>query len=174
MTGAIAYLQLKKRDWIKKIISLLIIMAFVPVLNSAFQMLNSSIYYARWYYMLVLMLTLATIRALESNKADWGRAVRWSAGITLAMTILIGLMPKVTTNDDETEQWSVGVAADTRRFWIYALIAMVCILGFVLIFKKFGFRTRAFYIATSITLCLTILLTSGFIIGTGTAYSATF
>ena len=25
-----------------------IIMAFVPVLNSAFQMLNSSIYYARW------------------------------------------------------------------------------------------------------------------------------
>ena len=173
MTGAIAYLQLKKRDWIKKIISLLIIMAFVPVLNSAFQMLNSSIYYARWYYMLVLMLTLATIRALESNKADWGRAVRWSAGITLAMTILIGLMPKVTTNDDETEQWSVGVAADTRRFWIYALIAMVCILGFVLIFKKFGFRTRAFYIATSITLCFTILLTSGFIIGMGTAYSAT-
>lgn len=176
MTGAIAYLQLKNRDWIKKIISLLIVMAFVPVLNSAFQMFNSSIYYARWYYMLVLMLTLATIRAFESYKADWGRAVRWSAGITLAMTLLIGLMPKVTTvttDDVETKEWSVGIAADTRRFWIYALIALVCILGFVLIFKKFGFRTRAFYVTTSITLCLTILLTSGFIIAAGTAYSST-
>lgn len=176
MTGAIAYLQLKKRDWIKKIISLLIVMAFVPVLNSAFQMFNSSIYYARWYYMLVLMLTLATIRAFESRQADWGRAVRWSAGITLAMTLLIGLMPKVTTvttDDAETKEWSVGVAGDTRRFWIYALIALVCILGFVLIFKKFGFRTRAFYVTTSTTLCLTILLTSGFIIASGTAYSST-
>ena len=176
MTGAIAYLQLKKRDWIKKIISLLIIMAFVPVLNSAFQMLNSSIYYARWYYMLVLMLTLATIRAFESHQSDWGRAVRWSTGITLAMTVLIGFMPKittVTTNDVETDEWSIGIAGDTRRFWIYALIAVVCILGFVLIFKKFGFHTKAFYITTTVTLCFTILLTSGFIIGSGTAYSST-
>ena len=70
-------------------------MAFVPVLNSAFQMLNSSIYYARWYYMLVLMLTLATIRAFESHESDWSRAVRWSTGITLAMTVLIGFMPKL-------------------------------------------------------------------------------
>lgn len=176
MTGAIAYLQLKKRDWIKKIISLLIIMAFVPVLNSAFQMLNSSIYYTRWYYMLVLMLTLATIRAFESHQSDWGRAVRWSTGITLAMTVLIGFMPKittVTTNDVETDEWSIGIAGDTRRFWIYALIAVVCILGFVLIFKKFGFHTKAFYITTTVTLCFTILLTSGFIIGSGTAYSST-
>lgn len=176
MTGAIAYLQLKKRDWIKKIISLLIVMAFVPVLNSAFQMFNSSIYYARWYYMLVLMLILATIRAFESHQADWGRAVRWTAGITLAMTLLIGLIPEVTTetvDNTDTEIWSVGVAGDTRRFWIYALIALVCILGFVLIFKKFGFRTRAFYVTTTITLCLTILLTGGYIIGMGTAYSST-
>lgn len=114
-------------------------MAFVPVLNSAFQMLNSSIYYARWYYMLVLMLTLATIRAFESHQSDWGRAVKWSTGITLAMTVLIGFMPKittVTTNDVETDEWSIGIAGDTRRFWIYALIAVVCILGFVLIFKN--------------------------------------
>ncbi len=176
MTGAIAYVQLKKRDWLKKLISLLIVMAFVPVLNSAFQMLNSSIYYARWYYMLVLMLTLATIRAFDTPKADWGRAVRWSVTITLAITLLIGLMPKVTYNDTngtETEEWSIGVAGDTARFWIYALIALVCILGFVLIFKKYGFRTKAFYITTCISLCITILITSVYIIGMGTAYSST-
>ena len=45
MTGVIAYLQIRKRTWIKKLILLLILFAFVPVLNSAFQMFNSSIFY---------------------------------------------------------------------------------------------------------------------------------
>ena len=70
MTGVIAYLQLKKRDWIKKLICLLILFAFVPVLNSMFQMLNSSIYYTRWYYMFVLILVLATIRAVEDKRTN--------------------------------------------------------------------------------------------------------
>ena len=62
------------------------------------------------------------------------------------MTVLIGFMPKittVTTNDVETDEWSIGIAGDTRRFWIYALIAVVCILGFVLIFKKIRFSYKS-------------------------------
>ena len=45
MTGVIAFLQTRKRDWLKKLIVLLILFAFVPVLNSMFQLMNSSIYY---------------------------------------------------------------------------------------------------------------------------------
>ena len=61
MTGVIAYLQLKKRDWLKKLIMLMILFALVPMFNSMFQLLNCSIFYARWYYMLTLVMTLATI-----------------------------------------------------------------------------------------------------------------
>lgn len=106
-------------------------------------MLNSSIYYARWYYMLVLMLTLATIRAFESHQSDWGRAVRWSTGITLAMTVLIGFMPKittVTTNDVETDEWSIGIAGDTRRF------------GYTHSLQLFAFQDLCLYLKNSVSI----------------------
>lgn len=173
VTGAIAYLQLKKRDWLKKIILLLIAMAFVPIFNSAFQMLNSSIYYARWFYMIVLMLVLATVRALESHESDWGRAVKWSAGITLAMTILIGLMPNAETDENGNEVWSLGVEEDTVRFWLYALIAILSILAFVLIYKKYGTHSRKFFITATASLCLISFVSTVYIVGTATAYSST-
>lgn len=173
MTGVIAYLQLKKRDWIKKIILLLALMAFVPVLNSAFQMLNSSIYYTRWFYMPILMFTLATVRAFEDAEADWNRAVRWTAGITLGMTLLIGLMPSVTENDDGIEEWSIGIANTPERMWMYALIALAGILGFVLIYKKYNFGTKKFFIASVSSVCAITFISSIFIIGMGTAYSST-
>lgn len=54
-------------------------MAFVPLLNSLFSMANTE-YYARWFYMPILMLCLATVISLEqvqvtfksgSNSALW-------------------------------------------------------------------------------------------------------
>ena len=93
MTGVIAYFQVCRKSWLKKLLAVLAVFACVPVLNSMFQMMNSSIYYARWFYMGVLMLVLATIKAFESRKTDWNRAIRWSAGITVGATMLIVLMP---------------------------------------------------------------------------------
>ena len=43
--------------------------ALVPILNSAFYALNSS-YYARWYYMPVLILAAMTVNALEDHNTD--------------------------------------------------------------------------------------------------------
>ena len=65
MSGVIAWLQTQKRDWLKRLLIILFFMAMVPILNSAFQLFNSS-YYARWFYMLTLMMSLATVRSLES------------------------------------------------------------------------------------------------------------
>jgi uncharacterized membrane protein len=42
------------------------IIAVVPVFNSAFVLFNGS-YYARWFYMPVLMLCVATASALEDR-----------------------------------------------------------------------------------------------------------
>ena len=171
MTGVIAYLQLKKRDWIKKLICLLILFAFVPVLNSMFQMLNSSIYYTRWYYMLVLIFVLATIRAVEEKRTNWTRALIWSSGITLGAIALIGLMPKTveseTAEKAEEEVYTLGVQGDNLRFWIYALMAMMCLLALALIYKKFLKNRLRFFIAATTTVLLVALGTSFFIIGTG-------
>lgn len=174
MTGVIAYLQLKKRDWIKKLICLLTLFAFVPALNSMFQMMNTSIYYARWYYMLVLLFVLATVRAVEDKRANWTRAMIWSSGITLGAALLIGLMPKSeNTETDEAVTYSMGVEADKIRFWIYALAAIICLLALSLLFKKYIKNRFKFFVAASSVALGVVLLTSYFIIGTGVLGSGT-
>ena len=69
LAGALAYWKLARRDANKRIVAVCAVCALVPVLNSAFYALNSS-YYARWYYMPVLILCLMTVRALECPAAD--------------------------------------------------------------------------------------------------------
>ncbi len=174
MTGAIAYLQLRKRDWLKKLICLLILFAMVPALNSMFQLLNISIFYARWYYMLVLMFVLATVRAVEDRRSDWNRALIWSAGITFGATLMIGLMPGIIKGEDGQEDTLVmGVQADRIRFWIYALFAIMSLLAFALIYKKFMKNKLSFFIAATSATALVALLSSYFIIGTGVLSSGT-
>lgn len=173
MTGTIAYLQLRRRDWLKKLMVLLMLFAFVPALNSMFQLFNFSIYYARWYYMLVLLFVLATVRALEDRSADWRRALRWSVGLTAGAAALIALMPSLTEGDDGEEVFSLGVQADTPRFGIYVLLAMLSLLMLTLVIKKFGFSRRKFFIGATAAMLGAAYLSSFFIIGTGTLSSGT-
>ena len=66
MSGVIAYFLLnkKKRNWEKTMLVICFITAFMPVLNAAFSMFNSS-YYARWYYMNILIMCLMTAQVVE-------------------------------------------------------------------------------------------------------------
>ncbi|MEE1319780.1 MAG: YfhO family protein, partial [Ruminococcus sp.] len=167
MTGVIAFLQMRKRDWLKKLITLLMLFAFIPVLNSMFQLMNSSIYYARWFYMIVLMFSFATIRAIEDKSADWNRAIRWSVGITVGLAVIIGIMPNITENTEGEEEFSIGVQATFERYWIYVLFAMMSLLVFVLVYKKFRSNTKQFIIQSVACILGIAYLSSFFIIATG-------
>lgn len=126
------------KSWLKKLLAVLAVFACVPVLNSMFQLMNSSIYYARWFYMGVLMLVLATIKAFENRKTDWNRAIRWSAGITVGATLLIGLMPVSYTDEEsgDIQNTVIGTQATFERYWLYVLMALLSLLAFVLIIKN--------------------------------------
>ena len=91
MTGVIGFLQKRGKHWLKTLLPLLFLMAFVPILNAAFQLFNAS-YYARWFYMLTLMMSLATVMAVDCPGVNWGRALRWTLAITLGIALPIGLM----------------------------------------------------------------------------------
>lgn len=123
-TGAIAYFQSSKhKDWLHRVLTVLVIMSVVPFFNAAFQLFNWQ-YYARWFYMLTLMLITATVLALNertTEKVNWNRAFGWSVGFTLFFTIFIGLMPK----DWKADKLSLGFEQYTDRFWIYVGIVLV-------------------------------------------------
>lgn len=173
MAGVIAFLQNSKRNWLKKLLPILFLMALIPVFNSAFQLFNSSIYYARWFYMLELMMSLATVMAVENSDTNWERAFGWTAGITAGIALLIGLIPSYTysnDNPDEIENFSLGVEAYTDRYWIYVAAALVGLLLCVLIIKKYKKQAKKFAFYTFIGIGIISTVTSSFIVCTGKTY----
>ncbi|MDD5923725.1 MAG: YfhO family protein [Clostridia bacterium] len=125
MCGVFGYLQLRKRDRLKKMICLLLLFSFVPLFNSTFQLLNTA-YYARWFYMLTLLMSFATVKCFEEENVNWKRAITWSASITLGISLAIGLMPENIDNNSE-EKLKIGLEKYSDRFWIYVAIALICI-----------------------------------------------
>ena len=59
MTGFFAFSYSKRGHWLRRLICILFFMAAVPVLNSAFILFNNA-FYTRWFFMLTLMIALAT------------------------------------------------------------------------------------------------------------------
>ena len=90
------------------------IFALVPVLNSAFYALNSS-YYARWYYMPVLILCAMTASALESPdiSADELDAPVRGIGWLMIATLAFALVP---VQDSDTKEWSLGVLQNPGQY----------------------------------------------------------
>ena len=169
MTGVIAWFQTKRRHWLKTLLCVLFVMAFVPLLNSAFQLFNSS-YYARWFYMLTLMMSLATMFSLENAQVDWKRAIKWTLGITLAIALPIGLMPiSTTTADTTTTQY--GLMDYPDRFWIYVAIALVSLLLLTVLIGVLRRNRRLFARLAAGGTALITFIYAGYIIGLGKSQS---
>nr|WP_290443412.1 YfhO family protein [Sporolactobacillus kofuensis] len=60
-------MMLGRKNWMKRMIIVSFIMALVPLLNSFFYVFNAS-YYARWFYMPVLIMALMSAVALEQRE----------------------------------------------------------------------------------------------------------
>lgn len=124
MTGVIAWLKSQKKGtWLRRIIVISAFMALVPGLNAAFSMFNTA-YYARWFFMPILMMCLATATALEDTEVDWNSAWRWNFGITVAFTLVVGLLPTVDNNTGKITKWGLYTDAATNPIkYVYQLIA---------------------------------------------------
>ncbi len=169
MTGVIGWLQLRRKHWLKKMLWVLFAMALVPFLNASFQLMNSA-FYARWYYMLTLMMALATVMALENERVDWRRSILWCFVITCAIALVVGFMPVKETVDGK-EFWSMGLEDYPTRFWTYVAISLIC-LGLVVYLFTFRRESReAFKRGTMWSLSLVAVLYSIFFIAIGKTQS---
>ncbi|MEG1075461.1 MAG: YfhO family protein, partial [Ruthenibacterium sp.] len=126
--GVLAYVRVRKKSAATKVLWTCFFMAFVPVLNSAFYALNSS-YYARWFYMPILLMCAATMQALESDDIDVVGGIKTVAIITAAFAVF-GLIPKKVE-----DVWSFGVANNPKQFWLSYGIALAGLLLFYLVLR---------------------------------------
>ncbi len=95
MAGVISFIGgARKKHWLRPLLTVCFVMAFVPGLNSVFVLLNNN-FYTRWFYMLELMCSLATVYALEhSDECDLRTGLKFSAVTTGVMALLVMFYPK--------------------------------------------------------------------------------
>ena len=97
VTGVIAYCRIFKGTWKKKLVLLCGVIAMVPILNSAFSAFNAG-YYARWFYMPLLIMSAMTARALETDRsAELSKAAMFTGTVT-AVIMLCAFLPVIEKN----------------------------------------------------------------------------
>lgn len=152
MVGVITFIRSDRKHWAVRLSLVCIICAFIPVLNSAFYALNAS-YYARWFYMPILILAMMTARTLDDTSAKPFPAIG-ICGIFLAAYSIIALLPKkengkIKLFDMPMDLWYFGV-----QFAIAVLCLMGC--GFIFLQKKKGkpfMKTAVCMTAAACTAC---------------------
>ena len=132
MSGVLAYLHSKKKTALSTTMLVCFVMAMVPILNSSYYAFNSS-YYARWYYMPVLLMCAATIKALEDSDIDFMWGLKTSA-ILSATFLIFGLIPK-----KQDGSWSIGVEQYPSKFWLTVIQA---VLGFIILYILWTFSRK--------------------------------
>lgn len=130
LCGVIAYLCSGKKGSVRTLICISAVMAFIPVLNSSFFAFNAS-YYARWYYMPLLTMVLATLRCLDDPEIT----LRKSSVMVLLFTVGLAVFGLLPVKGDEG--WSFGVEEDTVRFWVLFGLAFAGALIFCIIVFRF-------------------------------------
>lgn len=170
MTGVIGYLKSRSKSWLKKLLPFLLLCTMVPILNSIFQMFVMT-YYARWFYMLTLMMSLATVLALENSRTDWRGAITLSTTITLGLAVGIGLMPNGNEGDDLSFFETLGLERYPERFWIYVAVSMLSLALVSILIGQLKKNRRTFF--TKATACFGVIaiLYSGYIVGLGRTHS---
>jgi len=139
-------------------------MAYIPFLNTAFYAFDNS-YYARWYYMPILIMALATAIAIEDPEVDMKKGIRWTITLTVPF-IVLAFIP--TTKDGETV--FSGVIKYQDRFWAYVAIAFLSLTVLSLIFN-FLRNHRLFYRVTTISLAALFLIYGWLFVGLGKTHS---
>ncbi len=124
MAGVIAFIKGRKKHWASKLSVCCVIFAFIPILNSLFQAVNSY-YYARWFYMPILIFSMMTANALDDEDAPLDFGWKICAGV-LAVFAIIGILPVSGKNNKPVffkfPEYPV-------YFWIVIGVAAVSLVG---------------------------------------------
>ena len=172
MVGVFAWFSNRKGSWLKRVIGICIFMSMVPILNSAFYAFNTS-YYARWFYMPILMMCLATVSLTEDDSVNWSSAYKWVTGITIAITLVIGFFPQ-RDSDDKLIFGLYSQSDDGMylfRYWITCAIAVISLIILGMLLKTLKTDRQGFYKGAVTCVCIISAVYGNFFIACGRSHS---
>lgn len=164
MTGVFAFFKTKKNHWLKRIAGICIFMALIPILNSAFYAFNSS-YYARWFYMPVLMFALMTVIMCEESEANMKYGVSWTAAITISISLVIGLFPQEKDGKIKLGLFTNPTDITYIARYVYTcVVAIVCIIILLALLRiRRKNKKKFFSAAIACTIIVSVIYSSVFI-----------
>lgn len=138
MAGVIGYLHARRRrSWLRRLVIVIAVIVFVPVLNAVFSAFNNE-YYARWFYMPLLFLAIITVRELEAADTKGlrlGLRVNWFAWV---LCIAISLLP---SRSEDGVMEAFHLLEYPRMFVVQVIVTGVCLcLSTYLILFPAGMR----------------------------------
>ena len=155
-----------KDSWLTKAIIVFGIMACVPILNSSFVLFNAS-YYARWYYMPILLMCLMTAKVIAENKDDLKKGFV-PVCVVCAIFIGIGLLP--TSENGVVSYGKVPEYIELYYIQAIVTIVMIIMLGtliYVVAEKKLDYmKIASAMTAVAVVICMTSSIVYGVSQGT--------
>ena len=173
MVGVFVWFSQRKNHWLKRVIGISIFMALVPVLNSAFYAFNTA-YYARWFYMPILMMCLATVSLTEDSAVDWSSGYKWVLGITIAVSLVIGFFPQENKEKDGLIFGLYSQSEDGMyifRFWVTCAIAILSLVILGMLLKLIKTDRKGFYRGATVCVCIISAVYGNFFIACGRSHS---
>ena len=173
MVGVFVWFSQRKNHWLKRVLGISIFMAMVPILNSVFYAFNTA-YYARWFYMPILLMCLATVSLTEDSTVKWSIGYKWVLGITAAVTLVIGFFPQKDTENDKLIFGLYSQSDDgmyTFRFWVTCAIAILSLVILGMLLKLIKTDRKAFYRGATVCVCIISAVYGNFFIACGRSHS---
>ena len=162
IAGVVAYCIAHKKDWKKTLILSCLVIAMIPFMNATFSLLNSQ-YYARWFYMPILFMSIMTVQMLEHDEHEDMRAGTLATIISFLLMVVVALLP---SRDDDGNIVYNAMAENKLMFWhnvaVTAVISIALILIIFLIRNR-RMRVLVTYVATiaSCIACTMMMLING-------------
>ncbi len=175
MVGVFAFMGKNKKGWISRLLKTCLVMALVPILNSSFYMFNSA-YYARWFYMPILIISLATVMAIEDNNICWKASYKWVFSITAIASLIIGFWPAGKNSDGSITHLGIYTYEENSttyiiRYWTACGIALVSLILLGILLYKYR-KYHSIFIRNSLAaVCVISVVYSAVFIGCGKTHS---
>ncbi len=151
MTLVLSYMWKKKKSWISRFLLILFIFSYIPLLNSIFGFLSESNYH-RWYFMMIMIMCLASVKVLEERN-DYP-VVLFAGAIGVFMCIMTAAFPWW----DEHKFELIFKEKDFYFLSLLAIIGVVAVVGIAGFVKK----EKQYYFSMLTMVSLFGIVTTGY------------
>jgi len=132
MAGVISFMHLRRKHWASKLLFCCGVFALVPILNSLFQAANSY-YYARWFYMPILIMAMMTAHTLDDENNSGFTGLKVCAVMT-AVFAVIGCFPAKPEEGKKAKLFAMP--EDVIYFWVTVGVTVLFLVCAFLIFRR--------------------------------------